>query len=60
MRGCMRTGWCGRGYGGTYAAPLASLPDGAMVEVDGAPWLMLGGELLAWTPGGYRERRGGA
>ncbi|MBV8563340.1 MAG: hypothetical protein JOZ56_09645 [Actinobacteria bacterium] len=21
-----------------------------------APWLVLGGELLRWTPGGYRER----
>ena len=43
----------------TYTAPLPELPDGAMAEVDGAPWLILGGELLAWTPGGYRERRAG-
>jgi hypothetical protein len=28
-----------------------------MVEVDGAAWLVLGGGLLAWTPGGYRDRR---
>jgi hypothetical protein len=41
----------------SHAAPLASLPDGAMVQADGAPWLVLGSGLLAWTPGGYRERR---
>ena len=31
--------------------------DGAFVLVDGAPWLVLDGELLRWTPGGYAERR---
>ena len=36
---------------------VASLPDGAFVLVEGAPWLVLGGELLRWTPGGYAERR---
>lgn len=41
----------------TYEAPVASLPDGAFVEAGGAPWLVLGGELLAWTPSGYAERR---
>jgi hypothetical protein len=41
----------------TYDAPAGSLPDGAMVTADGAPWLVRGGELLAWTPGGYRDRR---
>ena len=40
----------------SYTAPLPSLPDGAMVSVDGSPWLVLGGELLAWTPGGYGAR----
>jgi hypothetical protein len=45
----------------TYRARLAELPDGTMIELDGAPWLVLGDELLAWTPGGYRQRvtRGG-
>jgi hypothetical protein len=40
-------------------APLDSLPDGAFVLRDGRPWLVLGGELLLWTPAGYtvRERR---
>ena len=33
------------------------LPDGAFVLVDGEPWLVLGSELLRWTPGGYTERR---
>jgi hypothetical protein len=40
----------------SYTAPLSDLPDGAMVSVDGAPWLVWGGELLAWTPGGYGPR----
>jgi hypothetical protein len=26
-----------------------------MVSVGGAPWLVWGGKLLAWTPGGYRD-----
>jgi hypothetical protein len=39
----------------TYSAALSELPDGAMVAVDGAPWLVRGGGLLAWTPGGYRD-----
>jgi hypothetical protein len=32
------------------------LPDGTFVLRDGEPWLVLGGELLRWTPGGYAER----
>ena len=40
----------------TYTAPLSGLPDGAMVEADGAPWLVHDGGLLAWTPSGYRDR----
>jgi hypothetical protein len=47
----------GPGTRRTFLARLGELPDGAMVEVDGAPWLVLGGGLLAWTPGGYRDRR---
>jgi hypothetical protein len=47
----------GPGIRRTYRAPLGELPDGVMVEVDGAPWLVFGGGLLAWTPGGYRDRR---
>ena len=40
----------------SYSAALSELPDGAMVSVGGAPFLVWGGELLAWTPGGYRDR----
>jgi hypothetical protein len=42
-----------------HEAPLAGLPDGAFVLADGAPKLVLGRELLTWTPGGYttHERR---
>ena len=33
------------------------LPDGAFVVIQDAPWLVLGSELLLWTPGGYTDRR---
>jgi len=36
---------------------IASLPNGAFVLMDGDPWLVLGGELRRWTPGGYTERQ---
>ena len=36
---------------------VSSLPDGAFVLQNGAPWLVLGDELLRWTPGGYADRR---
>ena len=39
-----------------YEAPLAELPDGAFVVHQGQPSLVLGSELLRWTPGGYTER----
>jgi len=38
----------------SYSARLSSLPDGVMVSVGGTPFLVWGGGLLAWTPGGYR------
>ena len=38
------------------ARPLDALPDGAFVLRDGEPWLVLGEELLRWTPRGYAER----
>ena len=46
----------GTGQRRTYRAPLAGLPSGTMVEIGGAPWLVHDGRLLAWTPGGYRQR----
>jgi hypothetical protein len=38
-------------------ARVDELPDGTFVLVDDAPWLVLGREILLWTPGGYAERR---
>jgi hypothetical protein len=35
---------------------LRDLPDGTFVLLDGEPFLVLGPELLRWTPGGYRQR----
>ena len=43
--------------GRRHESELDELPDGAFVVLDGAPWLVLGSELLRWTPGGYAERR---
>jgi hypothetical protein len=43
----------------THRADISGLPDGAFVRhPDGAAdaCLVLGGELLLWTPGGYTER----
>ncbi len=40
-----------------HEAPLEGLPDGAFVLEGGEPWLVLGTELLRWTPAGYAERR---
>ncbi|MFL5538808.1 MAG: hypothetical protein ACJ8J0_07425, partial [Longimicrobiaceae bacterium] len=41
-----------------WQAPLGTLPDGAFVALPGdpRPFLVLGGALLAWTPGGYADR----
>ena len=36
---------------------VSGLPNGAFVLVDGDPWLVLDGQLLRWTLGGYTERR---
>lgn len=35
---------------------LDEVPDGAFVLRDGTPWLVLGAELLRWTPAGYADR----
>jgi len=35
---------------------LDELPDAAFVSLEGAPWLVLGAELLAWSPAGYTRR----
>lgn len=39
----------------TWRAPLADLPSGAFIRLDGQPRLVLGGHLLAWAPDGYRD-----
>jgi hypothetical protein len=43
--------------GRPHDAELEELPDGAFALIDGEPWLVLGSELLRWSPGGYTERR---
>ena len=43
----------------TYQAPLAELPSGAFVRIDGRPYLVLGRGLAAWTPDGYVEAESG-
>ncbi len=37
-------------------AAIGELPDGAFVLRDGEPWLVLGDELLRWSPSGYTDR----
>jgi len=37
--------------------PLDELPDGAFVLREGAPWLVLGRDLLRWSAAGYLERK---
>ena len=39
------------------SAELDSLPAGAFVLDQDAPWLVLDGELRRWTPAGYASRR---
>jgi hypothetical protein len=40
-----------------HEAALDELPDAAFVLFERAPWLVLGGELLRWSPAGYLARR---
>ena len=40
-----------------YRAPLAALPDGVHVELDGGAWLVWDGRLRAWSPAGYAASR---
>jgi hypothetical protein len=43
--------------GRLHESELEELPDGAFVALDGEAWLVLGSQLLRWTPGGYADRR---
>jgi hypothetical protein len=40
-----------------HEARLADLPEGSMIAEDGRAWLVLSGELLAWSPFGYDAER---
>ena len=40
-----------------HRAPIGELPDGAFVLAEDGPCLVLGAELLTWTPAGYGIRR---
>jgi len=46
-----------RGGQRTWLERLGALPDGAMVALDGEPWLIWRGGRLRWSPGGYDDRR---
>ncbi len=39
-----------------HEAGVDGLPDGVFVLRDGAPWVVVGAQLLRWTPGGYADR----
>ncbi len=39
-----------------HVGRLSELPDGAFVLRHGLPWLVIGAELLEWTPTGYTSR----
>jgi hypothetical protein len=41
----------------TYQADIGTLPDGTFIRLDGVPWLIWRGRLLAWSAGGYVARR---
>ena len=41
----------------THRRALDSLPDGAMIALDGAPYAVRGDRLLPWTPSGYGRAR---
>lgn len=41
----------------TYTEQITALPDGSYVNIDGVAWLIWKNGLLAWSAGGYTERR---
>lgn len=41
----------------TYRALIDSLPDGVLIVLEGHAYLVWQGELLKWSPAGYRERQ---
>src|SRR5262249_23661465 len=47
----------GRSGKRTYVTEVSALPSGTYIVLDGQPWLVRGGHVLAWSPGRYVERR---
>ena len=47
----------GERLGPRRTAPLETLPDGTFALVAGEPRVVLGRDLLRWTPAGYTDRR---
>jgi len=41
----------------THRVPVDTLPDGAMIAVDGEAFALRGGKMLHWTPHGYGAAR---
>ena len=41
----------------THRRALDTLPDGAMIALDGEAFAVRGKHLLRWTPSGYAEKR---
>jgi hypothetical protein len=39
-----------------HSARIEGLPDGSFLLLEDEPWLVLGDELLRWTPAGYTDR----
>jgi hypothetical protein len=40
-----------------HESRLSDLPDGSIVSEEDEAWMVLGGDLLAWSPFGYGDRR---
>jgi len=40
-----------------HLRPARSLPDGAMLVLEGMPWAVRGDEIRLWSPAGYRATR---
>jgi hypothetical protein len=40
----------------TWQSPLDSLPNGAFIDLDAAPWLVWDDALVLWTPEGYERK----
>ena len=40
-----------------YREAMNVLPDGVYAEIDGSAWLVWGGAMHAWSPGGYTDHR---